>query len=460
MPNLITINSSNNKSQFTGKLVLTEYALKRVAEHIAKETPINLKTILLGDKFRATYDSSVSEMGNVTQVTEIPDGGFSIVDNELTIKCTLDIVGGFTLQEIGICEVTDEGEFLFAYASGFSMTKEETVIYDLVINLSLSLLFKNEHYSKYNVILQIPEYVNKKEYLTMQQALTHFQLDFERCIERNARHLGYFRPQLFSEKQAHLVSSVKNFLTFSRYNRIINQIGGKDELTDCYLYTSGAETAYTLRNLADETCYMKVDGKLQISNKDNIDLTKPMSLVFIGELEGLENGFILGKINPNFDEYYFDIRIVDEAIQFTIYSYDPERVADASAGLYDERKLVGHYRVKYFPTSEELTEIVNKEVMYSFVYNGDIENPKLRLYIGTTDVTGKEGYVVDNFNYFGPCPLFKESCTLRNYTQTSELALNEGPMYYPSKMNMSSIFSFNKELTLTDINYMALIYQS
>ena len=122
---------------------------------------------------------------------------------------------------------------------------------------------------------------------------------------------------------------------------------------------------------------------------------------------------------------------------------------------------MGHYRVKYFPTAKEKTAITTNETMFTFVYNGNIERPNINMYVNTKLVSNSENFIVDNFNYIGPCKYFKETSTLRNYSQTVTTTDFEKPMYYLiPEVDNSSILVFNKELNASDIFYLSLISQS
>ena len=84
------------------------------------------------------------------------------------------------------------------------------------------------------------------------------------------------------------------------------------------------------------------------------------------------------------------------------------------------------------------------------------------MYINTNLVnTDSENFIIDNFNYMGPCEYFKERCTLRNYSQTVSTNNFEKPMYYLiPEIENSSILAFNTELSEADILYLSLISQS
>lgn len=521
MSNTVTISSTTEK--VSGKLILTAYGRKRILQRIAEGenfSSFNFTQIAVGDKQNQLYSANITELGNETASFPIADENVYLDNNTATIKTELDFSGNVIVQEIGLYENSGADRSLFAYASGFSLVKTKEVTYDLIVNLSLSLTFENEHYKNYSVKIDDSEYALQPKMKRMFTALTHSQMDLERSIDINARELGYHKAQVFMQEHNKTIESLRNILLLGRYEKTIKRLG-IDNMTDCFYYPSEKSAHYSIKNLKDsnndkyidslgnhytlvsstqgdeyfqdvqgnqyekvernnvvgffksptnfiavkqlDASVMTVSGDLQICNRDNIDLSVPMSLVHTTRLGTFsEESIILGKINPNEDEYYFDVRIIydkvreDYGIQFTIYCYDASKVKP------DEKKAVGHLRYVYFPTEEEKVSIANKEVMFTYVYNGDVKNPAVKMYMGTkllNNITDR--FVNRTFNYIGPNQLIKDRCTLRNYTQTVSTGDFKKPMYYyiPGVEN-SSIFVFNIELSEADIAYLALISQS
>ena len=412
------------------------------------------------------------------------------------------------------------------------MVKSANVTYDLIVRLELSMAFNNEHYSNYDVVLDDSEYALAPEIDNMWGAIGRFQLDLERCVEANTIKLGYNKAQAYILEHQNMIDILRNTLVLGRYEKLINRLGNEN-ITDCFYYPSEKPRNYFVKNLKDsnadkytdilgnyysletneetgeqtfvnnagevfeyaekddsigyyssanifvtltrvEESSIEVTGNLQIANRDNIDLSTAASLMYTCTLNSFNReGFILGKCNPNQDEYYFDLRMIYDSsrdtgsldtttssaygLQFTIYSYDSSKVYDVEHGNYDERKLVGHYRIKYFPPTSQLTSLAEDETMFTFVYNGDISNPEIKMYIGTELVNNNEGFIVDNFNYMGPCQDFIRYSTLRNYSQTVSTQF-EAPMYYflPGVEN-TSIIAFNIALDEDDIEYLSII---
>ena len=525
MSNTIVIKGNNQN--FSGRLILTNYGKARILQRITEGenfNGFNFTSIALGDKLNNSYTSSISSMGNKTVEFDISDENITQNKNIVTIETNLDLEGEVIMQEIGLFETINDKESLFAYASGFSMVKKASISYNLIVDLSLTLTFENEHYSRFNTVLDDSEYALAPSMSRLFVTLTESQLDLERCIEINSRELSYNKAQAFLLEQQKISNTLRNILLFGRYEKTIGKLG-IDSMTDCFYYPSEKPVNYTVKNLKDETTdlykdvannkytlvsplgrskyfvdingneytyaeqgskigfyrttgkfveltqvdhsVMNVSGNLQICNRDNIDLSSAASIIYTTTLNTLTNeNIIMGKINPNEDEYYFDFRVIydkdreENGLQFTIYSYDYEKAKNKN--YTDEKKLVGHYRIKYFPPSRDKVTITSNETMFSFIYNGNIEHPQVLMYVNTTLVnTDTNNFIIDNFNYMGPCEYFKDRCTLRNFSQTVNTGTFKKPMYYLiPEVNNSSIVVFNRELTNQEIQYLSLISKS
>ena len=211
MSNTVTIKGDNQK--FTGRLILTNYGKMRTLQRIAEGvnfTCFNFTSIALGDKLNNTYTSKISELGNETLKFPISNENVFQYKNTVTIETNLDLEGEVIMQEIGLFETIENEEHLFAYASGFSMVKKASISYDLVVDLSLSLSFENEHYSKFDTVLDDSEYALAPSMNRMFISLTEAQMDLERCIEINARELSYNKAQAFMLEQQKVSNTLRN----------------------------------------------------------------------------------------------------------------------------------------------------------------------------------------------------------------------------------------------------------
>lgn len=468
----------------SGKLVITEFGHRRILQRIAEgesfET-FNWTCIKIGDKLNTKYDSNISTLLSPTQTFEINKDNISQTEDTFTISAELEFEGGTVMHEIGLYEIYDGVPQLFAYASGFTLIKSKSISYSLTIRLALNIVFNNEHPDNYSVKLNNTNYTLESTVNDLKTGITRFQLDFERCIEMDARNIGYRKEQLAYERHKSFINSIKNVLQFGRYEKTINKMGMKD-ITDYFFYPTTEQKAYKVQNLRQADSYMAVDNVLQSTNVDYVSLETPMSFVYTAKLNSLtKNGLIIGKIDPSNDRYYFDFRLVQygsqRAFQFTIYSYDLENEFYAQNSSFDsatkeitwgynERLLVGHYRVTYPIPPSDVQELSDNEKMYAFTidYKGEpgsyiLDEPKIQFYIGFKNVT--DSLIIDNFNYMGPSALYKKTSTLRNYTQNSNMFDFENPTYYYlPEIEVSSIIAFSKVIDESDLKYLSLIEQS
>lgn len=474
MSSLGTINIiSNNNSVYSGSLVITDYGSRRLLEKITKGssfTTINLKRIVVGDRPIKDYTPSISAMRSEVLSFDIERDNIFVEDNKLEIKTDLEVPGEVAFQEIGLFEYINNEYKLFAYASGFNVYKPTEISYSLTIKLSLKVVFENEHYSNYTVQLENPDYAKAADMSKLFRVLTDIEVDLEKCISMNAKELGYNKAQLFYEEQKEMSNCLQNTLLFGRYIKLLPKISSLN-MSDCFIYpTTSTGALYKVRNLKDNDSVIEVSNQLQLANYDHIDLSKPNSIVIAGSLGKLQKeGLILGKINPNNDESYFDIRVekfkttvanqevIKSRLVFSIYSYAKELEYEVSKGRVDEFKMVGWYRLKYEPDENEMTTLLDGSKTLTFIYNGDINNPNIDLYIDTVKATN---VVVDNFNYFGPCEYFRDRCTLRNYTQTSEVLDYETPyLYIIEDIEITEIMVFQEEIDPSVITYLSLVNQ-
>lgn len=490
------ITISNGEDIVRGTLVLTEYGKQRMLQRLvnnSKFVPINITSVGIGDKMRKKYNSKVATMGNEKITHPIEQEMITVKNGVCTIKTELSLDDEIVMQEIGLFETVNRVRRLFAYASGFSMVKQDGLSYSLIIDLELREAFENEHYSKYDVKIGDSEYAKQPSINALYETLTDFQLDLERCIQANSLKLGYNKPEVLYKEQIEMMQMLQNTLMFSRFEKIIHAMDSEN-MTDCFYYPETDAESYSIRNLQDSTSKMEVTGDMQICNKDNIDFSGPATIILTATIDSLDKtGMILGKVNPSQDMYYVDFRIssddVDDTsstryLEFTIYSYDKKMEYEVTRGRYSEFELVGHYRIKYVPSEDIKAEILGREAMYTFIYNGDVHNPHIDFYINlhkidviedtfnfsaSEDLEDPSSYedkdtleYLRNPKYSGPCNEFRAKTTLRNYLQTSGVAdFSDKPTYYilPT-VKISSIFAFKTMVSLNDIQYLALISQS
>ena len=509
MSNIATIKSSTN--EVTGKLVLTNYGLLRVLERIQNLdtfTPFNIAVIGIGNKISNSYDSSISALKNEVATFDVDSEYITVSGDTCTISCDLVMSSGITMRELGVYEVIRGKRYLFAYASGFSMVANENLSYDLVVDLSLRVAFKDTDYRKYDVSIGDIEYAYHPDVVNLYSALSNVQLDLERCIQANANKLGFNKAEVFFKERRKLSELLQTTLLFNRYQKLISKFERSD-MTDCFFYPDTDKDNYSIRNLCNSDSYIRVDNALQNANKDYTDLSTPATIIWSGTINSLDKvGIIIGKIDPKSDRYYFDFRIMSDDVtddsaekylQFTIYSYDVKTAQGVESGETSEFEVVGHLRIKCYLSESMRQRILGKDCSYTFVFNGDEDNPNIDFYIDTT----KMDVIVDNFNFVkfptqeelaaisnGSTSLlnvadadimvkfynsFKEACTIKNYTSFTETIPYGTPVtysgssivnyedtvyYYLDTIKTTSVVTFGRALSESDIQYIALISQS
>ena len=179
----------------------------------------------------------------------------------------------------------------------------------------------------------------------------------------------------------------------------ISEIGNLDKLSGCTYYYIPTVNKYYYAAVPDVT-----DGKLYWVNVpyDNYQLRKNNTFYQINDCVNVP-GDILDE-DENLKKFSFQVHeiIHEKFLQFTIYSYNYKLASRVDSHLASEFDVVGHYRLKCYLTDELRQIILGKECAYSFVFNGDEENPQVDFYINTTKINA----IVDNFN-FSIFPTFK-----------------------------------------------------
>ena len=291
------------------------------------------------------------------------------------------------------------------------MIVNESLSYTLVINLALHIAFKDVDYPRYPVGVGEIKYAMHPDIISMYNALSNVQLDLERCIQANANKLGFNKAEVFYKARKELSEQIRTTLLFNRYQKLASKFKTED-MSDCFYFPEIEQKNYSVRNLCDETSRIGVAGLLAKANRDNVDFSGPATIIWSGIINDLDTvGILFGKIDPDNDRYYFDFRISSDDVtdpaserylQFTIYSYNYKVASGVESRLTSEFDVVGHYRLKCYLTDELKQIILGKECAYSFVFNGDEENPQVDFYINTTKINA----IVDNFN-FSMFPTFK-----------------------------------------------------
>ena len=405
-------------------LILTDYGRKRVLENVANIhsgtiSGFNLTHVCFGNKLNPGYDTSISEMGNTVSAIELTEDNIMQINNTFYIQ--IDIESTFDIREIGIYETDGNFRYLFAYLSGIELKKAPPKLpFKVYLNISLEESFMDFDFKDYIIDLKKGDYASQEGLRIMYDALSKVQINLERCVQKNARVLGFNRANVYYNEQKSISEYFNTFLLLDRFSKVVKRFDGND-MTDYFVFPEVNKTSYTLKNLIDPESMMNVRGAISSANKDNINFTKASSIVYTGTISSMASlGTIVAKSDPKNDKCYFEFTITSDNIadpeaeaylKFSAYSYDIslEQQLTVDNAKIKEPTLVGEYSIIYriIQDNEVYKNFLNKECTFSFVFNGSEEDPKFDFYINDTLITSdekiEEGFVtVSNFMFVRP----------------------------------------------------------
>ena len=405
-------------------LILTDYGRKRVLENVANIhsgtiSGFNLTHVCFGNKLNPGYDTSISEMGNTVSAIELTEDNIMQINNTFYIQ--IDIESTFDIREIGIYETDGNFRYLFAYLSGIELKKAPPKLpFKVYLNISLEESFMDFDFKDYVIDLKKGDYASQEGLRIMYDALSKVQINLERCVQKNARVLGFNRANVYYNEQKNISEYFNTFLLLDRFSKVVKRFDGND-MTDYFVFPEVNKTSYTLKNLIDPESMMNVKGTISSANKDNINFTKASSIVYTGTISSMASlGTIVAKSDPKNDKCYFEFTITSDNIadpeaeaylKFSAYSYDIslEQQLTVDNAKIKEPTLVGEYSIIYriIQDNEVYKNFLNKECTFSFVFNGSEEDPKFDFYINDTLITSdekiEEGFVtVSNFMFVRP----------------------------------------------------------
>ena len=405
-------------------LILTDYGRKRVLENVANIhsgtiSGFNLTHVCFGNKLNPGYDTSISEMGNTVSAIELTEDNIMQINNTFYIQ--IDIESTFDIREIGIYETDGNFRYLFAYLSGIELKKAPPKLpFKVYLNISLEESFMDFDFKDYVIDLKKGDYASQEGLRIMYDALSKVQINLERCVQKNARVLGFNRANVYYNEQKNISEYFNTFLLLDRFSKVVKRFDGND-MTDYFVFPEVNKTSYTLKNLIDPESMMNVRGAISSANKDNINFTKASSIVYTGTISSMASlGTIVAKSDPKNDKCYFEFTITSDNIadpeaeaylKFSAYSYDIslEQQLTVDNAKIKEPTLVGEYSIIYriIQDNEVYKNFLNKECTFSFVFNGSEEDPKFDFYINdmliTSDEKIEEGFVtVSNFMFVRP----------------------------------------------------------
>lgn len=421
-------------------LVLTDFGRHRVLEHITgKAHPeitrrvgihniegYNLTHVVFGDyHYTDGYGTDVTEVGHPTATVELKESNISMVNNTFVISAELE--SRSDIREIGVYETINGKRYLFAYIACIMIKRPPTnLLFKIILNISLEMSFIDFDYQDYDVVLKEGSdgqgYAVKESLEDMYDSLTRVQFDLERCIQKNARLIGFNKANVYYNTELKIAECFSTVLLVTRFNKVLTRFID-ESMTDYYIFPSRTSYNYKLKNFVDETAYMEVVGDIFDSNKDHIDFTRPTTISYTGTITSMDKCgtiFAKAKSSPDSDEGYLEFVISaddvtdpssERYLKFTAHSYDmslEQQLTMENAPEF-EPQLVGEYSIVYYITKDTdiYKNVHDRECTFTFTFNGDKDNPKFEFYLNDIHITSDEkidaGLVqVDNFNYSAP----------------------------------------------------------
>ena len=416
------------EQKISKKLILTDYGRKRVLENITPKgyssAPFRLTHVCFGNKLNVSYDTSISDVGRIAKRVDITNDNIIVKDGVCEIVIDVDGNEG-NITEIGVYETLVSGgniSNLFAYVGGLQVQEvPKGLSFSLLLKIDLKMSFKEV---EKDIIVKNPEYAHASTLTNIYNDLSRVQIDLERCIQMNARRLGFNKPNVYYNKQLKLSEYLSTFLLMNKYTKVIDKFN--DEITDYFIFPAMSTDSYIIRNLKDNDSNIKVSNTMYNANKDNIDFERATSIVFTGKIKSMaKHGIIFAKSDPANDNCYFELKITSDDVtdptqenylKFCAYSYDIELEQKLTQSTTEEQfenesKLLGEYSISYWINrdKEVLKRVLNKECTFTIVFNGSELNPKFDFYINDILINSEDKMfgdnvytVVSNYNYLKP----------------------------------------------------------
>lgn len=401
MSSLVSLKTTNN--EFTGKLVITKYGLRRILERIQNAfdyVPINIAQIGIGNKLTNSYDSSVTRLKNEIATFEVKPEDITITNDVCTIRSDVVITEGISMKEIGIYDVIRNQRYLFAYASGFNMVANEQLSYNLVIDLALKEMFQDIDYRRYGVSVGSVEPAYHSDIVDLYNCLSSVQLDLERCIQANSNKLGYNKAEVFYKERRKISEIIRNVLLFGRYQKLVN-VYDSDDMTDLFYFPDIDETNYRVRNL-------------QSGPSTGISGYKVPKFYSLYKWE--ENAWVeLDGVKEDYESYEIEEQLPENGVDGIIYLvYESDAILDGSIYLrrveynpeYEVRENNAYYTKGDFINIEDQTFYVESidnpnsyitvsgDIYHSNIDYMDFSKPTTFIWNGTIGSLENLGVVV------------------------------------------------------------------
>jgi hypothetical protein len=239
---ILNIGSSslNREEAWMGSAYLTDFFIYNNGTFLyspSEGTSWNFSNILVSDGALVLSDSTQPTAGHIYSfpVTEISRSGSTVL-----LTCKIDEDAYLTIREIGLYIQTPNGKAFFGSISNLNVNKTRDLAYDLVftVNTTINVVNAIGFPAENGIVVEDPDYIEFKNFTTLQQVNTYVLTNLERIIRMNA-----------GAKGSYINSSIENAQAGIGYNR--------------------PQVIYRLQQELEsqEDCYNSIDTFIKLTNK-------------------------------------------------------------------------------------------------------------------------------------------------------------------------------------------------
>ena len=236
---IIGNNFANKNKAWNGTINLNEFSILKdneLAYSPSEGISWNFSNILISDGEFILSDSTQIAAGHVYSfpVTEIKKSGSTIL-----LTCQVDEEAYLTIREIGLYIQTSNNKILFGSIANLNINKSKDLIYDLVftVNTTLNVVNAIGFPAQGGIIVNDPEFIEFKDFTTMEQVNTYVLTNIERIIRMNAgakgsyenssiinaqAGIGYNRPQVIYKLQQEIEQKEDCYNTIDTFTKLVN----------------------------------------------------------------------------------------------------------------------------------------------------------------------------------------------------------------------------------------------
>lgn len=196
--------STNREAAWLGAINLKEFSIYNNGNLLyspSEGTSWNFSDILVSDGKVPLLDNSTSVAEHIYQfpVTEIKRSG-----NTILLTSTVDAEAHLTIREIGLYIQTTDGRLLFGSINNLNINKSRDLAYNLIftINTTINVVNAVGFPAENGIVVEDPDFMEYKDYTTLQQVNTYVLTNLERMIRMNAGAKGSYVNQYIENAQA------------------------------------------------------------------------------------------------------------------------------------------------------------------------------------------------------------------------------------------------------------------